>query len=112
MGKSTILMFQNPFSNEFIEVWEYWKTFKKEQFKFYYKPIGEQAAIDDLFEMSKGDENVAKQIIKQSIVKGWQGLFPVKNAINGGKSTNNNGQNKPVTGQSLHEAHSKYFGEQ
>ena len=112
MGKTAVVMFQNPFSEAFIEAWDYWKTFKKEQFKFYFKPIGEQAAIDDLFEMSKGDEEVAKQIIKQSIVKGWQGLFPVKNIGNGGQPTtnNNNGRNQPVTGQSLHEAHVKYFG--
>lgn len=111
MAKTTILTFENPFSDDFLQAWDYWKTFKKQQFKFNYKPIGEQAAINDLYEMSKGDEETAKQIIKQSIVKGWQGLFPVKNAINGGKqSANNNGKNQPVTGQSLHEAHSKYFG--
>lgn len=74
---------KNPFSEEFMVAWEYWKKFKKEQFRFSYKPIGEQHAIDDLFEISNGDEQVAKLIIKQSLAKGWHGLFALKNDTNG-----------------------------
>lgn len=76
---------KNPFSSEFLTAWDFWKKFKKEQFRFSHKPIGEQVAIDELFEMSNGDEQVAKLIIKQSIVNGWRGLFPIKNNTNGNK---------------------------
>lgn len=79
--------FKNPFSEEFLIAWNYWKAFKKEQFRFVYKPMGEQAAIDDLFEISKGDEQTAKLIIKQSLVKGWRGLFEIKNTGNGKPDT-------------------------
>lgn len=101
--------FLNPFSEDFMPVWEYWKKYKKEQFRFSYKPIGEQAAIDDLFELSDGNEALAKQIIKQSIVKGWQGLFAIK-PIN----INQNGQQQQnsnaATRQSLNDLYNQRFG--
>jgi hypothetical protein len=75
--------FKNPFSEAFMEAWEDWKLFKKEEYRFYYKPRGEQAAIDDLFEISHGDEAVARLIIKQSKAKGWKGLFYLKTLPNG-----------------------------
>lgn len=72
----------NPFSNEFLEVWEGWKAFKKQQFRFTYKPIGEQDAIDHLYELSGGNEKMAALIIKQSRVNGWRGLFDLKTSYN------------------------------
>jgi hypothetical protein len=80
--KSVDFVLNNPFSTEFLEAWEDWKLFKKEQFRFSYKPRGEQAAMDDLFEISLGDESIAKAIIKQSKAKGWRGLFELKTSIN------------------------------
>lgn len=79
----------NPFPDEFMTAWDYWKAFKKEQFRFTYKPMGEQAAIDDLFEISGGDPQTAKLIIKQAIVKGWRGLFALRenNQSNGKSNT-------------------------
>lgn len=85
--KKKITELKNPFSEEFMVAWNYWKGFKKEQFRFSYKPMGEQHAIDDLFEISNGDEQVAKLIIKQSIVKGWRGLFELKSVKNGQSGT-------------------------
>ncbi len=64
--------------NEFIEVWKFWKKFKLEQFKFIYQPIGEQGAINDLYELSGGDLSMAMLIVKQSIQKGWKGFFELK----------------------------------
>lgn len=74
---------QSPFSADFTIAWDYWKKFKKEQFYFSYKPMGEQAALDDLWDISGHDESVAKLIIKQSIRKGWRGLFALKDNYNG-----------------------------
>lgn len=89
--------FKNPFSEEFMVAWEFWKKFKKEQFYFSYKPIGEQAAIDDLFEISGGNEQEAKLIIKNAIVKGWRGLFPIKHNTNGQQPATNEQNRKDVT---------------
>lgn len=82
--KNAEFVLNNPFSQSFLDTaWQEWKDFKKEQFYFSYKPKGEQAAIDDLFEISGGVEEVAVRIIKQSKAKGWRGLFELKTSING-----------------------------
>lgn len=73
----------NPFSENFMPHWELWRAFKKEQFKFTYKPIGEQMAIDGLFDLSAGNEAMAQAIIKQSIAQGWKGFFDLKTEFNG-----------------------------
>lgn len=68
-----------PFEDEkFLKAWELWKSFKKEQFKFSYKPIGEQGALYDLAELSGGELQIAIAIIHQSIKKGWKGFFELK----------------------------------
>lgn len=65
-----------PFNSEtFMNLWEVWRRFKKEQFNFTYKPIGEQGALKELSELSKGNEETAIKIIRQSIQKGWKGFF-------------------------------------
>jgi len=64
--------------DEFLQVWEFWKRFKKEQFAFTYKPIGEQGALGKLSELSDGKVETAMLIIKQSIQNGWKGLFELK----------------------------------
>lgn len=73
----------NPFTENFMPHWEKWREYKKEQHKFVYKPIGEQGAIDHLFEMSAGNEALALAIIKQSIAQGWKGFFDLKTEFNG-----------------------------
>jgi len=59
----------------FTEAWKLWKEFKKQQFSFTYKPIGEQGALKDLADLSCNNMDMAIQIIHQSIKKGWKGLF-------------------------------------
>ena len=61
-----------------LDSWNYWKKFRKEQFKSSYKTIGEKAAIKKLLEISSNDKNLQKEIIKQSIENSWRGLFPLK----------------------------------
>ena len=67
----------------FAETWKLWTNFKKEQFQFEYKQIGEQGALKDLVDLSGGDMEKAIEIIHQSIKKGWKGFFELKiqNAI-------------------------------
>lgn len=70
---------RNPFSTEFYQnAWQLWKDFKQEQFSFKYKPIGEQAALQELFYLSDGNEETAIGIINQSLTNGWKGLFEIK----------------------------------
>lgn len=95
--KKEVKPFSNPFTENFIPHWERWKAFKKEQFYFTYKPIGEQGAIDELFnDLSGGDEQVAIQIINQSINKGWRGLFQLKNLPNGTINQRNTQKPRPT----------------
>ena len=93
-----------PFdSDEFKKYWSYWLEFKKEQFNFTYKSnISIQAALNELVKLSNGQEQTAIKIIEQSIAKGWQGFFQLKNETN---ANNNYSKQAPkVTDQQLHEA--------
>ena len=68
-----------PFLDEvFLNRWEAWKKYKREQFKFSYKHSGEQAALKNVAELSKGNVAVALAIIQQSMANGWKGLFELK----------------------------------
>lgn len=62
----------------FAESWKLWTDFKKQQFQFTYKAIGEQGALKDLVDLSGGDMGKAIAIIHQSIKKGWKGFFELK----------------------------------
>ena len=78
------VMVMLPFeTEEFFNYWTMWKDFKKKQFKFTYAtPQSEQAALKDLVKLSNGDEQIALQIIEQSLAKGWKGFFALKNETN------------------------------
>lgn len=79
----------NPFSDAFLETWDIWKAYKKEEFKFQYKGVhSEQAALMQLQTLSRGIEDVAVKIIFQSMSNGWKGLFMLhnQNSINGKQS--------------------------
>lgn len=64
--------------SRFIQAWSLWTKYKKEQFQFIYKPIGEQGALKDLVDLSGGDMEVAIAIIHQSINKGWKSFVELK----------------------------------
>jgi hypothetical protein len=70
-----------PFEeNEFKEVWELWLQERRDRRLKAFTLRGEQAALHDLYQMSNQNHETAIAIIKQSISKGWQGLFPIKGA--------------------------------
>jgi len=71
----------------FLKNWELWKQYKKEQHKFTYKHISEQAALKSISNLSSGNEEKAIQIIHQSINNGWKGFFELKNNSNGNNKT-------------------------
>jgi len=90
-----------PFeSNDFLNMWNLWKQFKKQQFNFTYKSaISEQAALTDLNTKANGQELSAIEIIKQSMAAGYKGLFELKE--------NNNGKAK----QNIAQYANKYLSE-
>lgn len=74
-----------PFDSEnFHNVWQAWKDYKKSQHKFTYKgDTSEQAALKSLAEKSNNSEAAAIKIIQESIANGWKGFFELKNNGNG-----------------------------
>ena len=78
-GKENDNEFLNPFSDSFLQFWEGWLKYKKEEFKFRFKSIqSQQIAINGLHKLSNGDEGIALKIIEQSIINGWKGFFDLK----------------------------------
>lgn len=68
-----------PFGESFAEMFEYWKIYKSKEWKFKFKSaISEQMCLNKLVKISGGKEDIAIQIIEESIANGWQGLFPLK----------------------------------
>ena len=71
----------DTFSHELKASWEEWKLYRKQNDKFTYKsPISEKKALTELKNLSGGNILLAKNIIDQSIAKGWHGLFQIKDA--------------------------------
>lgn len=68
----------NPFSDNFLITWHIWKDYKKQTFGFIYKGVySEQMTLKKLCELSDGDEEKAVAILEQSIMRQWQGIFPL-----------------------------------
>lgn len=81
-----------PFSEEFASTWDLWKQYKLASHNFKYKSVfSEQAALEQLVTLSGGDEEKAVKIIKQSLRREWQGLFPLH------ETTTENGKSKQST---------------
>ena len=75
---------------EIVELWDKWKDYKFDHFKFKYKTVqSEQAAFDNLHDLSDKNLEIAKEIIKQSMANGWKGFFLPKNSLNKTLSTKN-----------------------
>jgi len=78
-----------PFkSQRFARVWEdEWIPFRKKM-KWPCNPVGLNNNLKDLYSMSEGSTPIAIKIIKQSMDKSWQGLFPLKNNGSSGSVKN------------------------
>jgi hypothetical protein len=69
-----------PFnSDQFMNAWKEWEADRRERRIKAYTTRGLQTALHELQTMSNNDERTAIKIIGQSIAKGWQGLFPIRN---------------------------------
>lgn len=93
----------NPFTDDFKEKWDIWLMYKKEVHRFEYKSaISEQAALNQLVDLSEGDEEHAARILNQSMANNWKGLFKVHNPKKdkkNGESTEGKSSGKKATGK-------------
>lgn len=72
-----------PFKGaDFASIWAEWLQYRKEARIKNYTPTGLKRLFKWLSDTSNGDEQVAIQIIDQSLTKGWQGLFELKTLPN------------------------------
>lgn len=98
----------NPFSDDFKDKWDIWLMYKKEVHNFQYKSaISEQAALNQLVDLSEGDEDHAARILNQSMANNWKGLFKVHNPKKDkkdGKSTTETAANGKATASDLRAA--------
>ena len=78
--------------DDFIEIWEEWKEYRKaKRFKSYAGFKWEQMAVDKLLELSNKNPTIAKLILKQTYENSYQGFFPLKQNSNGITNTTNTG---------------------
>lgn len=83
---------QLPFnSTEFAAAWNEWLQYRKENRFRPYKPIGLRKTFKQLVEYSHNNEVEAIGILDQSMANTWQGLFPLKNKVNGNSTANKPG---------------------
>lgn len=64
----------SPKMNEVIKTWIAYKKEKKQS----YKPIGLRTLVRKLVRLSDNDPDVARQIVEQSIMNNYSGLFELK----------------------------------
>jgi len=87
-----------PFSEEFALTWDLWKQYKFASHGFKYKSVfSEQAALEQIVTLSKGDEETAVKIIKQSMRREWQGLFPLHETSTGNGKSSTKKSEQPTT---------------
>lgn len=101
-----------PFYTEKFRVhWQLWKVYKSKEFKFNFKSIqSEQANLNELANLSQGNETTAIAIINQSMAKGWKGFFELKNNNLNGNWNNNIKQSDSELKSSVNDAVDKMFG--
>ena len=79
-----------PFNSfEFMNAWNEWMDERKRKKTKPYTHRGAQGALHNLQKISGNNEQTAIEIINQSIIQGWQGLFPLKTQKNNESNTNN-----------------------
>ena len=83
--KEADLSFVEP---SFQPVMAEWLAYKSERGQTY-RQQGLKACYSKLRELSNGDPDIARKIIRQSMANNWAGLFPLKTTNDYGRSTKN-----------------------
>ena len=69
----------NTINIEFAEIWKEWKQYKKDEHRDKYKSVTtEQKAFDNLYKLSNGNVETAREIVNYSIANKYKGLFELK----------------------------------
>ena len=71
-----------PFDSDlFIEKWNLWKDYKKQEHKFKYKSaLSEQAALKRLTQLANTEDD-AIRTIEHAISQGWKGFYSLDNKL-------------------------------
>ena len=73
---------------ELSEAWGKWKDYKSARRERYSCSAAEESAYRQLYSLSKGDAQLAMQIVEQSIANDWKGLYELKQNDNANTKTN------------------------
>lgn len=92
---------------DFINKWQEWLQYRAERKLARYVPVGLKRTFTKLKEDSGNNPQVAIQMIDQSLAYGWQGIFPLKNAPNGGQQQ---AVSTKATRESINDLYNKRFG--
>jgi len=80
VGEKTFL----EMPNEFKPLWDEWLNYRKAKNKKPYAGVKwEQIAFNKFLELSKGNIETAKAIVRQTVENNWEGLFELKINKNG-----------------------------
>lgn len=75
------------FGEKFKASWDEWIEYRKERRLAKYTNIGLSKTMSHIQKISENNEETAIAIIEQSIANNWQGLFPLKNLLNGNSTS-------------------------
>lgn len=88
---------QLPWNDDlFIEKWTEWLQYRRERHIATYKPTGLKNTFKALIEDSGNNVQTAIAMINQSMARSWQGIFPIKQQLNGKDNSGTFG-GKPVS---------------
>lgn len=101
-----------PFLTEtFKTQWQLWKAYKAKEHNFKYKSeISEQASLNELSNLSGGNESKAIAIMNQSMTQGWKGFFELKKSNSNGPRGNNSTRSDGELKESANNAVNEMFG--
>ena len=75
-------------STEFLETFTLWLEYKKDRRGNYKSEKSLKACYNKLVKLSKGNPEIASQIINEAIANNWAGFFELKNNKNGNGNKN------------------------
>lgn len=98
--KPEVVINTTPFPISFLNHWDRWLEYKKQELGESYKAIKtQQTAFNQLVKYSGGSEERAIEIIDTAISNQWRGIWPLNNKSNANTSTTGNNTGKaPRTG--------------
>ena len=76
---------------ELNEAWGKWKDYKSARRERYSCGAAEESAYRQLYSLSKGNAQLAMQIVEQSIANDWKGLYELKQNDNANTKTSRSG---------------------